>query len=263
MAQYLSRPLTSFIRRHGLTKQKLWLLAAVILLGLSCGIAWRFRSSLASMVAGLPLFSTGVSAQIIDDGSGEKVAGGKKTQAAGTSEAQQESSRAAELVMVHVAGAVKKPGVYSLSSQKPRVQDGIDQAGGLLEGADVTNINLAELVEDGSKIYVPKKGEEPRFDAAAVPVPTPLGQLPATAQGSAQRASRGRASQTGRAQKPVNINTATEEQLMTLPGIGQSTARRIIQDRKEHGKFSSPKDLMRISGIGEKKFAKLQGKIRV
>lgn len=264
MVQYPSRSLASFMRRHGLTKSKLCLLAAVIVLGLACGIAWRFRSFLEGVVADWPLFSTGVSAQIIDDASAEKPARGKKERSAGESEAQQEASHTEQSVIVHVDGAVKKPGVYSLSSQKPRVQAAIAQAGGLLEDADVTRINLAELVEDGSKIYIPKKGEQQRDDGVASAATATLEHTETASRGgSASRSSRGRTQRTGQAPKPVNINTASEEQLMTLPGVGQSTARRIIQDRKEHGRFSSPKDLMRVAGIGEKKFAKLQGKIRV
>ena len=70
-------------------------------------------------------------------------------------------------------------------------------------------------------------------------------------------------SQNGSAQGLININTATEQELMSLPGVGKSTAQAIIEDRRTNGVFTTTEDLMRVSGIGSKKFAKLQGKIRV
>ncbi len=141
-------------------------------------------------------------------------------------------------VLIHVAGAVDKPGLVELE-EGARVKDAIDAAGGLLEKADIKTINLAAEVADGSKVYIPKLGEE-----NAQNVSSSSGQDSTTSDGK------------------VNINTAAKEELMKLPGVGASTADSIIAERKK-GKFKSIQDLKRISGIGEKKFEKLQPHIRV
>ncbi len=141
-------------------------------------------------------------------------------------------------VLVHVAGAVDKPGLVELE-EGARVKDAIDAAGGLLEKADIKTINLAAEVADGSKVYIPKLGEE-----NAQNISSTSGQDSTTSDGK------------------VNINTASKEELMKLPGVGASTADSIIAERKK-GKFKSIQDLKRISGIGEKKFEKLQPHIRV
>ncbi len=141
------------------------------------------------------------------------------------------------VVLVHIDGAVQKPGVVELK-EGDRVKDAVEAAGGLQEKADVHAINLAAEVVDGSKIYIPKVGE------TQVPVEASTGQGAASSDGK------------------VNINTATKDELMKLPGVGSSTAESILEERKK-GKFKSIQDLKRISGIGEKKFEKLKDHIRV
>ena len=140
------------------------------------------------------------------------------------------------VVVVHVDGAVRSPGVYELE-EGARVRDAVQAAGGLTKGADVSAMNLAALVEDAQKVYVPREGEEVPPDANA-------------GSGKGELAL-------------VNINTATVEELDELPGVGESTARAIIEDREKNGPFSSPEDLMRVSGIGEKKFERLEAMICV
>jgi competence protein ComEA len=142
-------------------------------------------------------------------------------------------------VVVDVGGSVIAPGVYELAGEVVRVRDAVEAAGGLSEGADTSSMNLAAPVSDGSKVYVPAQGE-----------------VEATAGGSASVGS----SQTSGV---VNINTADEAALDTLPGIGLATADAIVRDREANGPFTSVEDLMRVSGIGEKKFEKLQGLISV
>ncbi len=141
-------------------------------------------------------------------------------------------------MLVHVAGAVVSPGVVELE-EGARIKDAIDAAGGLLEKADIRTINLAAEVTDGTKVYIPKFGEELTTDSS----------------GSDTQSS---TSSDGK----VNINTASKEELMKLPGVGASTADAIITERKK-GKFKSIQDLKRISGIGDKKFEKLEPHIRV
>lgn len=140
-------------------------------------------------------------------------------------------------VCVHVDGAVAVPGVYVLP-EGARANDAVVAAGGLVEGADTSGVNLAAPVADGEKVHVPLEGEA---------------SAPGASPGGAREGTGG----------PVNINTAGVEELDELPGVGEATARAIVEDREQNGPFSTPEDLMRVSGIGEKKFERLQGLICV
>lgn len=140
-------------------------------------------------------------------------------------------------VYVYVTGAVANPGVYSLD-EGLRVCDAVEAAGGLTEDADASTVNLARVLSDGEHIALPTKAE----------VETAL------AQGSAGGAG---------ASSLVNINTADASALETLSGVGSATAQAIISDREQNGPFSTIEDLMRVDGIGEKKFAKLKDSICV
>ena len=151
-------------------------------------------------------------------------------------------------VVVHVDGMVASPGVYQLQGATLRINDAVEAAGGLVEGADTSRLNLAEPISDGEKVHVPAVGEE---DATA-------GEAAASLSGESS-GSGPNASTDG----IVNINTATVAELTTLPGVGDATAAEIVRDREANGAFTSIEDLMRVSGIGEKKFAKLKDKIRV
>lgn len=154
-------------------------------------------------------------------------------------ESSSKSSSAAE-VYVDVDGAVVRPGVYRLKDGA-RVSQAIDAAGGLTAEADVTGLNRASKVADGQKIYVPKVGEQQKVSADG------------GADGGAVLAS-GANDVAGL----VNINTASAAELQTLSGIGPSMAQSIIDERTKNGAFASVDDLMRVSGIGEKKLAKIK-----
>lgn len=150
------------------------------------------------------------------------------------------SEASAETEMyVDVDGAVASPGVYRLKDGA-RVAQAIDAAGGLTPDADVTGLNRASKVADGQKIYVPKVGEQ----AAVAGDGADVGAAASPGVGDA----------TGL----VNINTASASELQTLSGIGPSMAQSIIDERTQNGAFTSVDDLMRVSGIGEKKFAKIK-----
>ena len=144
-------------------------------------------------------------------------------------------------VYVYVTGAVTNPGVYSLD-EGLRVCDAVEAAGGLAEDADASTVNLARVLSDGEHIDLPTKAE----------VEAALAQGPA-----------GGASGAAAATSLVNINTADASALETLSGVGSATAQAIISDREQNGPFSSIEDLMRVDGIGEKKFAKLKDSICV
>lgn len=168
---------------------------------------------------------------------GEAAAG----QEADASEGNEAAETEASVLVVHVDGCVASPGVYELAGSDLRVNDAVEAAGGLLPEADTSQMNLAAGLSDGQKVLVPARAEEGA--AAAAP-------------------GGGAASQTD-VGSLVNINLATADQLQALSGVGEATARAIVEDREAHGPFSSVEDLMRVSGIGQKKFDKLKGQICV
>ena len=140
------------------------------------------------------------------------------------------SPSAASVVVVHVAGAVVEPGVYDVPAGS-RVASVIAEAGGAASDADVDVLNLAAVVADGARVYVPTEGES--FTA-------PVGE-----SGGAEVAPVG----------PVDVNRATAEQLEALPGVGPATATAIVTERDRNGPFASPSDLERVPGIGPAKLA--------
>lgn len=159
-------------------------------------------------------------------------------------ETEKQEEKSASIV-VHVDGAVAAPGVYVLAIDFPRINDAVQKAGGLTDEADTSAINLAALLEDGQKVHVPVTGEA----------------IPEVTEGTATAAA-AHTEDSGRASL-VNINSATEAELQTLPGVGEATAAAIVQDRQNMGEFSATEDLMRVSGIGEKKYAKIKDLICV
>jgi competence protein ComEA len=148
-------------------------------------------------------------------------------------------------LLVHVAGAVRRPGVYRLRGGA-RVVDAVERAGGARRGADLSAVNLAARLEDGRQVLVPR-----RLGGSAVAGATaPPGTAAAAAAGAVPAA-------------PIDLNTATLEQLDTLDGVGPATARKIIEYRDAHGGFGSVEELGQVSGIGEKRLAALREKVRV
>lgn len=182
---------------------------------------------------------------------------------------------AVEDIVVHVTGAVKKPGVYHLPVGS-RGEDALTQAGGVTKDANVDALNLAAKLEDGSQLYVPTRKEEPKalaqkeYEAGNAPVvvsatPEPSKPAHGAAKPAAHSAhsSGSSAKLTDPSQGMVNINKAGEEELQRLPGIGPAMAARVIAYRQESGGFQTPEDLMNVKGIAEKKFAKLKPLVKV
>ena len=177
------------------------------------------------------------------DGTADEAPAADSTGDDGAPAAQQ--AEAVELV-VHVDGLVAAPGVYRLP-EGSRVDDAVRAAGGFLDGADTGPLNLAAPLRDGEKVHVPAQGE------AASPAPGSAASAPAGPSGQA-------ASGAG---QPVDINRAGVEELCSLPGVGEATARAIVEEREKNGPFSTPEDLMRVSGIGEKRFERMRELVRV
>jgi competence protein ComEA len=153
--------------------------------------------------------------------------------------------------------------VYQLSPGS-RANDAIRAAGGARSDAYLDAINLAARLEDGVQLYVPTRREQPAGGAAES---TAFLKTGASNPASAQVRSAGSSSRSTKLGRPgegtVNINTAGAEELQRLPGIGPSYAARIIQFRRENGPFTSPEQLMDVSGIGEKKYEKMKPFVRL
>lgn len=155
---------------------------------------------------------------------------------------------------VHVAGAVKNPGVYNLPSSS-RVIDAIEKAGGATENADLDQINLADYVSDGQKIEVPKlKSGDTSLNYKLIT--DELDKIGANKIDSTNEKSSSKSDL-------VNINTADSSELQSLPGIGTTIANSIIEYRKENGNFETIEDLKNVSRIGDKTFDKLKDLITV
>lgn len=150
---------------------------------------------------------------------------------------------------MHVDGAVVSPGVYVLEEADARVNDAVTHAGGLTQEADTSAVNLAAPVEDGQKVHIPAFGEEPQ----EAQVPSGVGESSGTDATVSTDVGTGL----------VNINVASAEELCALTGVGEATANAIIEERESNGPFSSPEDIMRVSGIGEKKYQKMRDQICV
>ncbi|MGD8188987.1 helix-hairpin-helix domain-containing protein [Brevibacillus ginsengisoli] len=157
-----------------------------------------------------------------------------------------------KLLYIDLKGSVKHPGVYPFEPNE-RVHDLIQKAGGLLPDADQNRINLAQSLTDGMVIWVPSKTDQAPNIASNYPFSqtSPQTTHPETNQ----------LAPTSQSNERVNINTASIEQLKTLPGIGETRAKAIISYRESKGEFRSIEQLQEIQGIGEKLFAKIKDKI--
>lgn len=252
------QPGTTRSTRWGLSPRVLLLVAVLALVAVVWGVTQFSAAPRAEQVA-----SPSASAESVQAvGAQQSPATQSAAQAtAQPSESAQGGPSGEATVRVHVAGAVNNPGVYTLPAQG-RAVDAIAAASGAAADADLDRVNLAGALSDGVQIYVPHRGE-----TAAPAQIQPNGGTANAGQGNAANgASQNGASQggtqphpartltpAGSAQKgstPVNINTATAEELQTLPRIGPAMAQRIIAWREAHGGFHSVDELDAVPGIG-------------
>ena len=201
------------------------LASAVVVLCVVAGAYWLVRPPPATTESKLPYAS-------VSPGSSSTVPSGiASTVPPPTAESQ--------VLVVHVAGAVAVPGVYHLDAGS-RVIDAVQAAGGVAAGSNSDAINLAALLTDGERVYVPRVGEVPPSVASSGP-------------------GAGEPSATG----PVNLNSANADDLDTLPGVGPTTATAILTYRDQHGPFASVDDLTNVPGIGPAKLEALRGLVVV
>ena len=156
------------------------------------------------------------------------------------------------VIIVHVSGAVNYPGIVELN-ENSRIADAIEKAGGLKEEACIDEINLAYVLEDGIKIHIPTMEEQKENNNIENNNNTYITSESQTAEKNNNQKKTGK----------ININTATQEELETLPGIGPTTSLKIINYRNENGKFKSIEDIKEVSGIGENKFNTIKDMISV
>ena len=156
---------------------------------------------------------------------------------------------------VHVAGKVSKPGLYNLPPGS-RVMDAIKAAGGPLASADMESINLAEALTDGQQIYIAPKGEIPPPKRSVVRGGTSQAKASGKSSEKEGKAALEKLKVPGKG--TININSAGLDELQRLPGIGPAYAQRILDYRKEHGRFTSAEQLDQVKGIGPKKLEKLK-----
>ena len=149
-----------------------------------------------------------------------------------------------DIVIVHVTGAVKSPGIVKLK-EGSRIEDAIESAGGLTENADISNVNLAYILDDGIKLRIPSILDENITDEDIL--------IESSGENIIQETNTN-STNTTNSITSININKATETELDTLPGIGPSLATKIIEYREQNGKFSSIEDIKNVSGIGDSKY---------
>lgn len=191
----------------------------------------------AALVAGLAFYRSALGSEDAH-GHGAAADGAAGVDGEATAGTTPDSAPVRTEVVIHVSGAVVAPGVYTLSDSA-RVADAVEAAGGAAPEADIHRLNLAARLADGQRVHVPIVGE-----------PLPSGALAAVAEVPV-------------AGGPVNLNTATSDQLESLPGIGPALAEAIMKERDRRGGFRSVEDLLRVRGIGDQRFSDLRDLVTV
>lgn len=177
-------------------------------------------------------------------------------------EVKKEEVKKKETFMVDIKGEVLTPGVYEIEDGG-RVIDVINKAGGLSENADTSLINLSKKVSDAMVIVVYSKEEAKKLEDENGTQVQEKTTNDALIKNNEKQISEKQTSNSNQSSGPININTASKEQLETLTGIGASKADKIIKYREENGGFKNIEQLQEVSGIGEKLFAKVKDNITI
>jgi competence protein ComEA len=228
-----------------------WVVAALVVpLGLAAVLLWQGVGAPAPIEERMPQAVGSASGAGRDSGStADRSTGPAVGTPSGNVDGQDGADDAATgVVLVHVAGAVMRPGVVELPAES-RVDDAVGAAGGLAPGADPNRVNLAAPLLDGSWIVIPVVGE------FAAPVQVPTSAPPGGADAAAGEA--------GATAPLVDLNTAEAADLEELPGVGPATAEAILDYRNTSGPFGAVDDLLSVRGIGEAKLEALRDQVTV
>ena len=208
-------------------------LVGIVLLAVALALSAVLSFSNAHQATAVTI-STSDSAQTPTSGSGNGALTSNDPQDNG----QKAGSPQDATLFVYVTGEVVNPGLYEIASDA-RVGAAIELAGGFTEEADVSSVNLARKLNDGEQLIV-------------------LSKTTVQPEGAQSTEALGQSAESAQVQFPINVNRASASELEAVPGIGPSTAQKIIADRTEHGSFASVDDLVRIPGIGDKRLESLR-----
>lgn len=225
-----SERLAAWVTWFGVTRL---VLTGAAVVAVAVGGFWLVRTPTPAAEATLPVVSSSTPTATLP------APAGASPDASGAPDASTASSLPSA-VFVHVAGEVAVPGVYRLDGGG-RVHEAIERAGGATADAELDALNLAQMLDDGQRLYVPRIGE---VDPAEIPVVSPAGP----AGGAITTTPTG----------PVDVNRATAAELEELPGVGPATAAAIVVDRERNGPFASVDELDRVPGIGPAKLDALR-----
>ncbi|WP_029211697.1 helix-hairpin-helix domain-containing protein [Arsenicicoccus bolidensis] len=244
-------------RLVGATWQPRWTAVLALLLVLVlAGVAFGVRVAMARSQGEPEPVPSAAADREAGDGvqrGGSSVAATSPGRGGGTGPAAATPSPASTGVIVDVGGQVRRHGVVRLAPGA-RVVDALAAAGGALPGADLGGLNQARVLVDGEQVYVPRPGEKAPVQSGSPGGVSPPGGTSPSGGGAAGTAAPG---------APVDLNTATVEQLDTLPGVGPAIAGRIMEWRTQHGRFSSIDELGEVQGIGPKLLERLRAQVRV
>lgn len=178
---------------------------------------------------------------------------------------------AEEKIYIHITGFVNSPGVLEMEDGK-RLSDAIEKAGGLKEGADIKYLNLAKKILDGEKIYIPNKEEVIEFEKTGNIIEKDnqrymeKDSVVIDQENDIRNAEKERINKDegkDNSSKKININKVDKNELLSIPGVGEVTAEKIVNYRKNNGNFKTIDEIKKVDGIGNSKFEKIKTRITI